>query len=54
MGQAVKCKTILVRGNVNGVKPDFVVKDLLEVAEIICQEKTNKPMDRIARLTMEA
>jgi len=37
MGQAVKCKTILVRGNVNGIKPDFVARDLLEVAEIICR-----------------
>jgi histidinol-phosphate phosphatase family protein len=35
LGKAVGCRTIMVRGQPNGVQPDYVVKDLMEAAQII-------------------
>ena len=39
LGQAVGCKTIMVRGIANGCKPDYEARDLMEVADIICKSQ---------------
>ena len=37
-GKALGCKTILVRGIADGAEPDYVVKDLMEAVEVICNK----------------